>query len=210
MRSRNIVIATLFAVLAAVYLVLTQAGTEGVERFNPVETPTSSYADRLQAARALVARVNSKAAQHSEVPRQGPVFSGPLLDLYNSGSGWRAASLYAAQHPEFGGAFYAERMMTFCRGVARGTEVLDTIQLAFESDADSIQYGRRMESATQLKTRCGDFLTTEHGFDRERDVFAAGAKAMDPLIQATQAVRAAREIKGDVARASTALPPVPI
>jgi hypothetical protein len=48
-------------------------------------------------------------------------------------------------------------------------------------------------------------MTAEHGFDKERDIFTAGAKASDPLVKAHQAFLLARASQADPVAANVAL-----
>lgn len=172
-------------------------------------TPLASIspsADSPPAAQAAsgVARVQQRELPSVEknIPSAKANESHALLTQYNSGDNVRALIAFALKHPEDGGSLYASRLLTQCRGVAQGTEILHRAQLPYA--AGQVDYAQRAEAASRLSRRCAGLLPEEIDIARDKEILVQGEAQGDPLVRALRAYSTATQGFSESANASEA------
>jgi len=124
------------------------------------------------------------APQVPALKARAPLPSREFLDAYNSGQNLRALVHKALQHPEWGGFFYAVKVLRQC-AVQSFAEAKPLAGSGPDSNADPALALKQAQAADRLAMRCADFLPSEISNGRIDEIWKSGL-ARDPLIRATQ------------------------
>jgi hypothetical protein len=108
-----------------------------------------------------------------------------LLDRYNAGTQMRELLAHALRNPQDGGHFYASTLLTYCRGVANLTGLLNGTEPSPEVAADP----QRLAAAAVVRNRCGEFVESEYSGARDDDLRRTGLASGDPLFKAVAGFR---------------------
>jgi hypothetical protein len=126
-----------------------------------------------------------------------------LIDIYKRTRSGRTFLLYALQHVDQGGAYYADRLLSLCAETIHSRDWLSRFESESGQEADGMRAKKRKQALQGLQDRCGDILPEEYDEFKAR-IRAEKERGNDPLLKIRGAFLAARQSKSP-AQASQAV-----
>ncbi len=162
----------------------------------PTPTTVENFNQKNAGAAEVVSLSRASPAPEREVAQVDlkPI-SAQLISRYNEGTSMRSFVDFALQHPEMGGAFYATKVLTQCRGFMASNHP----GLKSTTDSNSLDGNvlASMANALQkLESRCSEFLPDEVSNRRDREILDEGRTKGDPLVAASDAFIKSLGVKG--------------
>ncbi|GKS95001.1 hypothetical protein [Acidovorax sp. SUPP2825] len=121
-----------------------------------------------------------------EASSKKTALSAPILDRYNGSKDLREFVLYALQHPERGGTYYAAQALSQCKSIVAG-KYFKQVQTPYSIGKNDEKYGAISKATDILRARCSNFIADELSDSRISEVKSNGLRDKDPLLLAEKA-----------------------
>ncbi|WCM89054.1 hypothetical protein [Acidovorax sp. NCPPB 3576] len=171
------------SVIGIIAVAVTLKVTNAVPESTPAYKVNSAH-ERASSHSEIVVNVNESWQKLPESPSKKAALSSQILNRYNDSKDLRAFVIYAMQHPELGGTYYAAHALSQCKSVTADGKYFKQVQTPYSANKNNSDYTSISKSADILRAQCANFLASELSDSRIAEVKSEGVQKKDPLLLA--------------------------